>query len=84
LPLESVEAFVGLFLTEPEKLAEAGIPGVTPQVIESATIGTRWAYSESLKYVWFTSIAFGSIAIICTLLLPSTKKYQTNRVAVRI
>jgi len=52
LPLESVEAFVGLFLTEPEKLAEAGIPGVTPQVIESATIGTRWAYSESLKYVW--------------------------------
>ncbi|KAI4606403.1 hypothetical protein J4E80_010155 [Alternaria sp. BMP 0032] len=84
LPLESVEAFVGLFLTEPEKLAEAGIPGVTPQVIEGATIGTRWAYSESLKYVWFTSIAFGSIAIICTLLLPSTKKYQTNRVAVRI
>jgi hypothetical protein len=32
----------------------------------------------------FTSIAFGSIAIICTILLPSTKKYQTNRVAVQI
>jgi len=52
LPLESVEAFVGLFLTEPEKLATTSIPGVTPQVIEGATIGTRWAYSESLKYVW--------------------------------
>ncbi|KAI4944058.1 hypothetical protein J4E91_008913 [Alternaria rosae] len=84
LPLESVEAFVGLFLTEPEALATTTISGVTPEVIESATIGTRWAYSESLKYVWFTSIAFGSIAIVCTLLLPSTKKYQTNRVAVRI
>jgi hypothetical protein len=84
LPVESVEAFVGLFLTVPEELATADIVGVTPAVIQGATIGTRWAYSESLKYVWFTSIAFGSIAIVCTLLLPSTKKYQTNRVAVRI
>lgn len=37
-----------------------------------------------LMEIQFTSIAFGSIAIICTLLLPSTKKYQTNRVAVQI
>ncbi|KAF7679895.1 mfs general substrate transporter [Alternaria burnsii] len=84
LPMESVEAFVGLFFTVPEELATADIVGVTPAVIQGATRGTRWAYSESLKYVWFTSIAFGSIAIVCTLLLPSTKKYQTNRVAVRI
>ncbi|KNG49787.1 mfs drug efflux pump [Stemphylium lycopersici] len=74
LPLASVEAFVGLFLTKPEELATARIEGVTPAVVEGATIGTRWAFSESLKYVWFTSIAFGSIAIICTLLLPSTRK----------
>jgi hypothetical protein len=52
LPLESVEAFVGLFLTAPEKLATAGILGVTPAVIQGATVGARWAYSESLKYVW--------------------------------
>ncbi|KAL1794523.1 hypothetical protein ACET3X_007944 [Alternaria dauci] len=84
LPLESVEKFVGLFLTAPEQLATTNIAGLTPAVIQGATIGTRWAFSESLKYVWFTSIAFGSIAIVCTLLLPSTKKYQTNRVAVQI
>ncbi|KAG9193890.1 hypothetical protein G6011_03925 [Alternaria panax] len=84
LPLDSVEAFVGLFLTAPEELATTSIAGVTPAVVQGATIGSRWAYSESLKYVWFTSIAFGSIAIVCTLLLPSTEKYQTNRVAVRI
>ncbi|EAT86456.2 hypothetical protein SNOG_06625 [Parastagonospora nodorum SN15] len=84
LPLTSVTQFVTTFLTDPEALATSNIPGVTPAVIAGAAKGTQWAYSQSLKYVWFTSIAFGSIAIICTILLPSTKKYQTNRVAVQI
>jgi hypothetical protein len=55
LPMESVEAFVGLFLTVPEELATTNIVGVTPAVIQGATIGTRWAYSESLKYVWVSA-----------------------------
>lgn len=84
LPLTSATEFVTLFLTNPKALATARIPGMTPAVIAGATKGTQWAYAESLKYVWFTSIAFGSMAIICTILLPSTKKYQTNRVAVQI
>ncbi|KAH9859627.1 hypothetical protein IAQ61_011408 [Plenodomus lingam] len=84
LPLSSVESFVGLFLIEPAKLATTPIPGVTPAIVAAATRGTQWAYSESLKYVWLTSIAFGIVAVICTILLPSTAKYQTNRVAVQI
>ncbi|KAH7083029.1 major facilitator superfamily domain-containing protein [Paraphoma chrysanthemicola] len=84
LPLSSATQFVTLFLTAPEKLATTPIAGMTPAVIAGATKGTQWAFSESLKYVWFTSIAFGTMAIICTVLLPSTKKYQTNRVAVQI
>jgi hypothetical protein len=82
LPLTSAEAFVTTFLTTPEEIAS--IEGATPAVIAAATKGTQWAYSKSLSYVWFTSIAFGSMAIVCCLLLPSTKKYQTNRVAVQI
>jgi hypothetical protein len=82
LPLTSAEAFVGTYLTMPEAVGE--IEGVTPSVLKGALKGSQWAYSESLKYVWFTSIAFGTLAIICCLALPSTKKYQTNRVAVHI
>ncbi|KAH7384489.1 major facilitator superfamily domain-containing protein [Pyrenochaeta sp. MPI-SDFR-AT-0127] len=84
LPLTSVEAFVGLFLTTPAKLATTPIEGVTPAVIAGATKGTQWAYAESLKYVYLTSIAFGVMACLCTILLPSTKKYQTNRIAVHL
>ena len=82
LPLTSAEAFVTAFLTSPEDIAS--VQGTTPAVIAAAVKGTQWAYSKSLSYVWFTSIAFGSMAIICCLLLPDTRKYQTNRVAVQI
>lgn len=82
LPLASAETFVLTFLGAPEKITE--VEGVTPLVLQGAMKGSQWAYSQSLKYVWFTSIAFGSMAIVCCLALPSTKKYQTNRVAVHI
>ncbi|KAF2021023.1 MFS general substrate transporter [Aaosphaeria arxii CBS 175.79] len=82
LPATSAEKFVTLFLTAPEEVGT--VEGVTPAVIQGASKGVQWAYSQSLKYVWFTSIAFGSMAIVCCILLPSTKKYQTNRVAVQI
>ncbi|KAH8725112.1 major facilitator superfamily domain-containing protein [Phaeosphaeriaceae sp. PMI808] len=84
LPLTSARQFVTLFLTNPKVLLTTKIPGMTPAIIAGATKGTQCAFSQSLKYVWFTSIEFGSIAILCAILLPSTKKYQTNRVAVQI
>lgn len=82
LPLSSAEAFVGTFLTVPENVTE--VPGFTPAVMAGAVRGSQWAFSESLKFVWLTSIAFGSMAIVCCLALPNTKKYATNRVAVQI
>ncbi|KAH6632971.1 major facilitator superfamily domain-containing protein [Boeremia exigua] len=84
LPVTSAVEFVTVFLTAPANLTTTPIEGLTPAVVAGATKGVQWAYSQSLKYVWFTSIAFGSVAIVCTILLPSTKKYQTNRVAVQI
>lgn len=63
LPLTSVESFVTVFLTEPKELANARIPGLTPQVVQSAMVGTRWAYSQSLKYVWVSF--FFSCVLLC-------------------
>lgn len=80
LPPKDAEAFVITFLTKPEEIATA--VGFSPAIAEAATLGDRWAYAYSLKYVWFTSIAFGSVAVITCLFVPSVKKYKTNRVAV--
>ncbi|OCK74475.1 putative major facilitator superfamily transporter [Lepidopterella palustris CBS 459.81] len=79
LPLQSVPQFVLAFITAPTTLNK--VDGATPQIIEAATLGSRWAYAESLKYVWLTTIPFGALCIILCLFMGSNSKYQTNRVA---
>jgi hypothetical protein len=58
LPATSVQSFVDLYLTEPEKLVTTNIQGVTEAVIAGAAKGSQWAYSQSLKYVWVSYYKF--------------------------
>jgi hypothetical protein len=74
--------FVATFLTTPADIGD--VAGYTPEIAAAATIGTKWAYAASLKYVWICSIPFGVLAVISCCFLPSIKKYQTNRVAVAL
>jgi hypothetical protein len=82
--LSSADAtgFVTTFLTAPANITTA--PGYTPAIAAAATIGSRWAYAEALKFVWYTSIPFGVLAVVACIFLPSIKSYQTNRVAVSL
>lgn len=82
LPLTSAEAFVGALLTAPESVAQ--VPGVTPEILQAAAMGSRFAYAESLKYVWLCTIPFGVCAIIACCFLPPTTKYMTGRVAAKL
>jgi hypothetical protein len=82
LPAADVEKFVIGYLTSPAEALK--FPGATPEIVEAATLGSRWAYAESLRYVWYTSIAFGSMACILCLFMPSIRKYGTNRIAAEL
>lgn len=82
LPAESAEAFVGALLADPH--AAEAIPGVSPAIVAAATFGKNLAYAESLRYVYWASISFGVCAMIAAILIPSTKKFQTNRIAVAL
>ncbi|KAK5685652.1 hypothetical protein LTR17_027036 [Elasticomyces elasticus] len=82
LPLAQAELFVGTYLTAPTEVSK--IPGITAEILEGALTGSQWAYAESLRYVWYTSIAFGICAMIAAAFIPNTKKFQTNRVAVAL
>lgn len=82
LPLTSAEAFVGTLLTAPEKIME--IPGVTPEILQAAALGSRWAYADSLRWVWIATIPFGVVAIVACCFLPPTTKYMTGRVAAKL
>ncbi|KAH0829233.1 putative major facilitator superfamily transporter [Fonsecaea pedrosoi] len=82
LPAADATEFVTMFLAAPANITQA--VGYTPQALAGATLGERWAYAESLKWVWVTSIPFGVLAIITCFFIPNIKKYQTNRVAVAL
>ena len=84
LPLTSAKEFVELFVKAPQQLATAKIRGLTPAVIQAATLGSRTAYADSLKDVWYTSIAFGLLSIICCIFLGNNSKFITNRIAANI
>lgn len=79
LPIESAMAFVGAFLTDP--ITAASVQGVTPQILQAAAMGERWAYTDSLKYVWYSSLPFGILCIIGCVVMEKNSKFITNRVA---
>ncbi|KAL3481710.1 major facilitator superfamily domain-containing protein [Aspergillus californicus] len=79
---DKVAEFVELFIQAPDQAAL--LEGVTSQILDAAEQGSRWAYSESLKYVWFASIGFGCCAIIVCIFIGNISHLLTDRVAAKI
>lgn len=82
LPAEDAMIFVETFLTTPMAIASA--PGATVGIIGAATRAQQEAYAYAFSYVWYSSIAFGVIAIVACGLLGNPRKYLTDRVAAKI
>lgn len=83
LPQDSAKAFVqALAAPQGSQQLLAQIPNVTPQIVQAGALALRWAYADSLKYVWYATIPFGLICMICCAFLPNIRKFMTNRLAV--
>ncbi len=79
LPASEAGGFVTGFLSMPMNVSTTS--GVTPAIIHAATIGKQWAFADSFRYVWLSTIAFGCLSMVVCLFIPSLKKYETNRIA---
>ena len=55
-----------------------GVPGAYELVVAAGQI----AYAEAYKYVYYVSIAFGSISIVAACFLGDIGKYMDDHVAV--
>jgi hypothetical protein len=85
LPSASVADFLTAYLaTPPDTSALALIPGVSSQVLAGAALGIRWAFAESLKWVFVASLPFGLLAFVASLCLPSMEKYMTDNVVAHL
>jgi hypothetical protein len=84
LPESSVQMFVELFLTAPNNITQATVPGVNAGVLLAAAHGSRGAYASSLKYVWYAMLPFGMLSCLACLALGNVGRFMTNRIAARI
>lgn len=62
----------------------AYLPGVAgnPESYQAIVAAGQVAFAESYQYVYLTSIAFGSIAILASCFLGNIRKYMDDHVAV--
>jgi hypothetical protein len=60
------------------------IPGIAGNEVlyDSVIKAGQIAFAEAYKYVYFASIAFGSISILASLFLGDISKYMDDHVAV--
>ena len=54
---------------------------MNPNNLGADAMGLRWAYTDSLKYVWYSSLPFGLLCIIWCIVMEKNGKFITNRVA---
>ena len=78
--IEDAIALTGASLLEDLKL----IPGIAGNDAAYAlvVVAGQVAYAESYKYVYLTSIAFGSVSIIAACFLGDINKFMDDHVAV--
>ncbi|OOQ88867.1 putative major facilitator superfamily transporter [Penicillium brasilianum] len=74
--------FAEVFMTDPAAVTH--LASYSSQIEAAAVLGEQWACAYALKYVWYTSIPFGCLAVLSALFLPNIRKYQTDRVAVSL
>lgn len=77
LPAGDATQFVGIILTTP--MAASTAPGASPAIFAAATRGSQDPYVYALSYVWYTSIAFGVVAIGAAVGLGNNRRFFTNR-----
>jgi hypothetical protein len=65
--------------------AYASVPGVTPEIRAAATLANKVAYLEGAHLSYLVALAFGCVACIAALFIPSIddRKWTKKTVAVQ-
>jgi hypothetical protein len=62
----------------------SAIPGVTPEIQAAGALAYREAYLAAYHTIFYVSIGFGCLGILCNIMVPNIDKYMTNSVATRL
>jgi len=72
------------FLAAKDYKSALQIPGVTMEVLLAAKEGSKWAYSDGFRYLYFTAMSFAAAALVVSFFTKDVSKNMTSHVAVRL
>jgi hypothetical protein len=64
--------------------AFAGIPGVTAEVQSATALAVKTTYAYAFRRVFWSTVPFGVIAVICALFIADPSLYMTNHTAIHM
>ena len=78
---KQIEGVIGLTATGLLEQLKAFPQVNTTEKYDSLVYAGQIAYSKAYPYVYYVSLAFGGISIICSCFLGDIKKYMTDHIA---
>ena len=54
------------------------IPGMTPAIVEALRVSVRESYGHAYKIVFYVTIPFTVVALVCSLFIEDPTRYMTN------
>ncbi|OAL39674.1 hypothetical protein AYO20_01071 [Fonsecaea nubica] len=84
LPLDSVPLLLGLLTGATPGQTLASIPGITTEIFQLAYSAFQDAYQHAFRYVFYTSIPFGIVALAAALATKDLSSHLTMKVAQRL
>ena len=80
LPADSTAAFLKAYTNGTAAAMEA-VPGITPQIIAIGDRAYRFATSDAFKTVFYSTIAFMGLGVICVIFVPNVDHLLTTEVS---
>lgn len=78
MPRNETAKFINEFV---EAISTGGTyPPANATINDAAMQGFRWGTAEGAQMVYYVTIPFGVLAVICSVALPNMRKFMTNRV----
>lgn len=79
LPTSSVEAFLSA-ITIGTPTAFNNVPGLTPSIEATGIAAYKVASCQAYRTVFFSSIAFSALCVICACFTPDVEDWMTDKV----
>ncbi|CAK7203070.1 hypothetical protein SEUCBS139899_005799 [Sporothrix eucalyptigena] len=84
LSTSSIEAYMAGVSAGDTSVELSKISGVTSEIIAIGTRAYQVAYADAYRTIFFTSIAFGGLALVVAMFVPNFDALLTNKVATQL